>query len=177
MYAQIYEEVLPTSTRVTDFERIRPFDLSLLHICRSICIETVPMLYGKCLFSFDLALKGGFARLLTRIEQLPRDAIASIRKLNVHSAVQHYCVCSPKTHNRKSIDVFFDRDSGKEGKVEARGGCPGEGGPAELASVVLKRIYDSCAERAVRKEDLMQLLEIVRPTNISRRRPARRRVK
>lgn len=162
---RIYQDTIPTSTRISVVSRLAKTEISLLQVCRAIRSETVPIFYGNTTFTFDLRTRPNFSKAKSWVDGLSPAATASLRKIYVQSDLNCCCKGVERGKNDKSTSlcVWVDVENGKWTHYGYHGcrHCCGSG--QEGAKDVAKRIASSVAKQDVRKQDLMELLDIAQP--------------
>jgi hypothetical protein len=158
---RIYQDTIPTSTRISVVARVDKKQINLLQLCRAIRNETVPIFYGNTTFTFDLRTRLNFQRAKSWLDGLSPEAIASLRKLYVLSDVN--CCCKEASKNEKpaSLHAWVDVEAGKWSQYGYHGCkcCSSQEGARD----VVRKIQYSVTKQNVRREDLAELLEIMRP--------------
>jgi hypothetical protein len=157
---RIYQDTIPTSTRISVVARLDPKQISLLQVCRAIRKEAVPIFYGNTTFTFDLRIRANFQRAKFWLDALSPEAIASLRKIYVNS--EPICCCKATSkHEPTRCRAWVDLDSARWSWCGFEGcrHCTSQDGARD----VVCRIRDSCAKQTVRKEDIAELFEILRP--------------
>lgn len=158
---RIYLDTIPTSSRVSVVARVDKKEISVLQLCRAIRSETVPIFYGNTTFTFDLRTRPNFQRAKSWLHGLSPQAIASLRKIYVLSDVN--CCCKEVNKNEKpaSLHAWVDVEAGKWTQYGYHGckRCSSQEGAGD----VMRMIWQSVVNQDVRREDLAELLEIMRP--------------
>ena len=162
---RIYQDTIPTSTRISVVARVARTEINLLQVCRAIRNETVPIFYGNATFNFDLRTRPNFSKAKAWVDGLSQPAVASLRKIYVHSDLNCCCKGSERGKNDRStsLSVWIDVDSGKWSQYDYIGcrNCRGSG--QEGARDIARRIASSVIKQNVQKHDLVELFEIMRP--------------
>jgi hypothetical protein len=158
---RIYQDTIPTTTRISVVARVDKKQINLLQLCRAIRNETVPIFYGNTTFTFDLRTRPNFQRAKSWLDGLSPEAIASLRKLYVLSDVN--CCCKEASKNEKpaSLHAWVDVEAGKWSQYGYHGCkcCSSQEGARD----VVRKIQHSVTKQNVRREELAELLEIMRP--------------
>jgi hypothetical protein len=158
---RIYQDTIPTTTRISVVARVDKKQINLLQLCRAIRNETVPIFYGNTTFTFDLRTRLNFQRAKSWLDGLSPEAVASLRKLYVLSDVN--CCCKEASKNEKpaSLHAWVDVEAGKWSQYGYHGCkcCSSQEGARD----VVRKIQHSVTKQNVRREDLAELLEIMRP--------------
>ena len=159
---RIYKDTIPASARISVLERLSQKEISVLQLCRTIRKETVPIFYGKSLFSFDLRSKTNFTRAKSWVDSLSPDAVASLRRLYFQSSISCHCqdarTKSPCKNLYAWVDVGSDVHWSRYG-VDADKCCT----KTDAARAQVRKIKGMALKQAVHKQDLLDLLEIMRP--------------
>lgn len=162
---RIYQDTIPTSTRISVVARVARTEINLLQVCRAIRSETVPIFYGNATFNFDLRTRPNFSKAKAWVDGLSQPAVASLRKIYVHSDLNCSCKGHERGKNDKSIplSVWIDVDRGKWSQYDYVGcrNCRGSG--QEGAKDIARRVAGSVLKQNVQKQDLVELFEIMRP--------------
>ena len=88
---RIYGLVVPCNNWATASNRPGRSEMSMMHICRAIRSETVPIFYGNNSFAFDLGTSRGSLHAKQWINWVPLNAIASLRKLRLTTEIPCKC--------------------------------------------------------------------------------------
>jgi hypothetical protein len=162
---RIYQDTIPTTTRISVVARVARTEISLLQVCRAIRSETVPIFYGNTTFNFDLRTRANFQKATRFVDGLSQPAVASLRKIYVHSDLNCCCKGAERGKNDKStsLSAWIDVDRGKWSQYDYSGcrSCHGSG--QEGAKAIARKIACSVFKQNVQKQDLVDLFEIMRP--------------
>lgn len=162
---RIYQDTIPTSTRISVVARVSRTEINLLQVCRAIRNETVPIFYGNTTFNFDLRTRSNFSKAMSWVNGLSPAAVASLRKIYVHSDMNCCCKGVERGKNDKStsLTVWVDVDRNRWSNYDYDGcrSCHGSG--QEGARDIARRIAHRVLKQKVRKQDLTELFEIMRP--------------
>ena len=180
---RIYYNVLPTATKVSVLERVGTRNNFILRTCRAIRKEAVPIFYGNCTFSCDIGTTENYQLAKAWLNALPTDVIASLRKIYFQSELFCYCKDSETACRATALRVWVDQETGSldkalhramDGKHEKQNGSWGVNTPVCQSAdryitipcpgitQILERIDHSMDAREVQREDLDELLRILR---------------
>ena len=158
---RIYQDTIPTTTRISVVGRVDRKQISLLQVCRAIRNETVPIYYGNTTFTFDLRTRVNFQKATSWLDGLSSDAVASVRKIYVNSDPSCCCTATRKEEKTGRCQAWVDLDSTRWSF------CGFEGckicSLQERAKYVVLKIHARCVKQAVQKEDIAELFEVMRP--------------
>ena len=158
---KIYNLTIPTTTRISIVSKVSQNEISLLQLCRFVRTETVPIFYGNTTFTFDLRTRPNFQRAKAWLEGLSPDAVKCLRKIYVQSDVNCYCKDASKNEKPTHLNAWVDMD-GSKWSQSGYSGCKCCSSQEGAKDVVWK-IQQTAVCQDVRKEDLFELLEILRP--------------
>lgn len=150
-------------------------DFSLLHLCRAVRGDTIPIYFGANRYSFDLTLKVNYERARAVLLGLPAEAIASLRQL--YFQAESVCRCKTSTGQASCMIIYVYLDANEWWRKGVPFGFTTKyaykKGPCEKKDIddrtpanvkaALKRIVEAFKTQSVRKENLEALLEALKP--------------
>ena len=165
---RIYNDVIPTSARISVLSALLPNQIALLQVCRTIRAETVPIFYGNTMFNFDIRSKSNYVRATSWLHGLSDEAVRSLRKIYFYSNLLCYCKAAGTRDSCGKFEAWIDIDWEKWRRCGAavdRCSNHNDDSKVEAAKAQASKILGCALEQAVKKEDVLELLEIMRPVS------------
>lgn len=123
----------------------------------------MPIFYGNATFTLDLRDRPNFQKAKKWLQGLSPDAIASLRKIYFQSDFSCGCKGTNKNDKSQYLSAWVDMERVKWYQHGYNGCRHCYGSAQERAKSLVSRIARSVEKQSVRRQDLEELIEVLRP--------------